>query len=490
MSNERLEEIRLSRLKKRESLLKAGMPPYPAEARRTHTLEQVNQLFEQLLAASTPIVLIGRVMGIRRHGGVVFLDIRDQAAVFQLQLNRNEVPADVFDRLASVDHGDWIQASGALIRTQRGVKTLQVQAWHVLSKSIRPLPDSWFGLKDHETRFRQREVDLWLNEEVRTVFLERSRIVTWLRQYLDQQGFLEVETPILQPLPGGAAARPFTTHHTALDMDLYLRIAPELYLKRLITSGFEKVYELARNFRNEGIDREHNPEFTMLELYWAFADYEDLMELSETMLEQVVRALAAAPEVEWHGQTLSFARPFKRMRFVDLVSEHLGVDILATKDPAVYQAIVKKHELEEPAVLTYPKLIDELYKELIRPTLIQPVILYDYPIELQPLAKRNLTDPRIAEQFQLLAGGMEIIKAYTEQNDPVEQRERFIEQQQAREAGDQEMPPIDESFLRALEYGMPPTAGLGLGIDRLTAVLTNSPSVRDTILFPLLRPEQ
>lgn len=490
MANERLEEIRQARLQKRAALLAAGQVPYPAEARRTHTLAQVNQEFEELQREQTPLVLVGRVTAARAHGGVMFVDLKDSQAVLQVQFAKDVLAGEFWQQLEQLDTGDWIEAEGKAIKTQRGAKTLAVTGWRWLAKSIRPLPENWFGLKDMETRFRQREVDLWLNNELRQKFTRRSQIINWLRQYLTQQGYLEVETPVLQTIAGGAAARPFVTHHNALETDLFLRIAPELYLKRLLVGGYEKIFEIARNFRNEGVDREHNPEFTMLELYWAYADYEDLMDFTEELLEKLVRELGETAEVTWQGHVLGFERPLKRVRYVELVSERLGWDIMAEKETAAYEKIFAEKGLRLPAVRTYAKLVDELYKELIRPELITPTIVYDYPAELQPLAKQKYSEPGIVEQFQLLAGGMELVKAYTEQNDPVEQRARFLEQQAARAHGDVEAPPIDESYLRALEYGMPPAAGWGLGIDRLVAILTDTATVRDTIMFPLLKPEK
>lgn len=488
MAEERLEEIRQARLRKREALLAAGQAAYPAEARRTHTLEEANREFETLLQDETPVVLAGRVIAKRMHGGVAFADLKDTAAVFQVQFSKDVLAAELFDRLELLDAGDWIEVAGKVMKTQRGVKTLLATEWHFLSKSIRPLPDTWFGLKDHETRFRQREVDFWLNDEVREKFVTRSKILSWLRGYLDALGYLEVETPVLQTIAGGAAAKPFVTHHNALDIDLFLRIAPELYLKRLLVGGYEKVFEIARNFRNEGIDRQHNPEFTMLELYWAYADYEDLMDFTEELFEKLAQELFDVSEVTWQGHALGFERPLKRVRYVDLVSEKLGVDIMKEKGTAAYENIFREKKLTLPEQRTYAKLVDELYKELIRPNLIEPVLVYDYPAELQPLAKRKYSEPGIVEQFQLLVGGMEIVKAYTEQNDPVEQRARFVEQQAARAEGDDEAPLLDESYIRALEYGMPPAAGWGLGIDRLVAILTDTPTIRDTIMFPLLKP--
>ena len=490
MAEERLQEIRASRLKRREQLLTAGQVPYPSEARRTHTVAEIGADFDALSAAPEPIVVAGRVMNIREHGSVVFWDVRDATGALQIQLSKDEVPPDIFAQSRLLDVGDFIQAGGQLVRTKRGVETLLVAEWHILTKSIHPLPSAWHGLKDHEARFRQREIDLLLNDQARQVIETRSRLIAWLRGYLSKQGYLEVETPILQSIAGGAAARPFVTHHQALDIPLYLRIAAELYLKRLLAAGFEKVFEIDRRFRNEGIDRQHNPEFTMLESQWAYADYEDLMEFTEEALERLTHDLFQTTTFTWQDTDLSFARPFARERYVDMVSQRLGVDILTEKDPARYEAIFKRENLPLPEITTYYHLVDELYKELVRPSIVQPTIVYDYPAEMAPLAKRSQTDPRIAEKFQLVAAGVELNNCYTELNDPVLQREIFVAQQRERDAGNEEAQALDEEYLRALEYGVPPNAGWSLGIDRLVMLLTNSASIRDTIAFPLLKPEK
>jgi lysyl-tRNA synthetase, class II len=365
---------------------------------------------------------------------------------------------------------------------------LRVASWHWLSKSVRPLPDKWYGLKDQELRLRQREVDFLFNRKAEEIIRLRSKIIGWLRQRLQRDGFLEVETPILQSLAGGAAAMPFKTHHNALGRDLYLRIAPELYLKRLLVSGFEMVFEIGRNFRNEGVDREHNPEFTMCELYWCLADYEDLMIYTEKILGQLVASLKLSQEETGMGEVIEWLKPWKKIQFAELFKEKTGVDVLTDKNIKIYEDVFKRHDLALPQIKTYAKLVDELYKELIRPTLRQPTLLYDYPIELAPLAKAAVSNPGIAEKFQLVAGGMEIVNAYTELNDPVEQRKRFEQQQAEREQGDEEAAVLDEDYLRAMEYGMPPAGGLGLGIDRLVALITSAPNIRETIAFPLLKP--
>ena len=490
MAEERLDEIRQIRLKKRQSLIDDGREPYPAEARRSHTVSEALGSFQKLIKDKTPVTVAGRLMSIRSHGSVVFMDIADETGLLQLQFAKDGVAEEIFKRIESVDSGDFIQAAGVCIKTERGVETLLVDEFHLLSKSIRPLPGTWFGLKDSEKRYRQREMDLLINKQGRDVLVLRGKILSWLRIELSKEGYLEVETPILQQIAGGALARPFKTHHHALDRDLFLRIAPELYLKRLLVAGFEKVFDMGRCFRNEGVDREHNPEFTMCELYWAYADYEDLMDFTEQLITGLVREMKEGEEVECGKETLSFAMPWKRIRFIDVMNEELGVDILEEKSVNKYVEIMKKKGLEIPTIRTYAKMIDELYKEIVRPKIIQPTMLFDYPTELAPLAKQKTTDKRVAEKFQVLIKGTEVINAYTEQNDPVEQRNKFEGQQADRKKGDDEVGDIDEDYIRALEHGMPPAAGWGLGVDRLVAVLGDVHNVRDTIAFPLLRPEK
>ncbi len=490
MAEKRLEEIRIERLRKRTELLEANKVPYPAEAKRSHTVAEALEDFTALADDGTPVTLNGRVMAVRSHGSVAFLDLRDATGTLQVQVNKDNMPEDIFAGLSTIDTGDFIEAVGKLITNARGTQTLEAVEFHMLTKSINPLPSSWHGLKDHEARFRNREVDLLLNDEAREILLTRSRIISWIRTHMIESGYLEVETPALQAMHGGAAARPFTTHHNALGVPLHLRIAAELHLKRLLVSGFEKVFEIERRFRNEGIDRQHNPEFTMLEAQWAYADYEDLMDAMEQMLHKLCMDLFGTTSIEWQGTMLSWEAPLPRLRFVDVVSAKLGVDILTETDPQVYLDLFKKHKLATPEAENYYQLVDELYKHLVRPEILQPTILYDYPAQMVPLAKPSLSDPRIAEKFQPIAMGLELGNNYTEQNDPVIQRDVLEEQQAERESGDEEAHALDESYLRAMEYGMPPNVGWGIGIDRLVMLLTNAASVRDVIAFPLLRPEQ
>lgn len=490
MAEERLEEIRQSRLQKRQLLIDAGQVPYPSEVKRTHITTQALSDFDKLTEDGTPITLAGRLTGLRSHGGVVFMDLTDGEGALQLQLTKSDVPVEIFDRIGTADVGDFIQAVGSLTKTQRGVPTLNIKEWHIISKSIRPLPSAHYGLKDKESRFRRREVDFLINPEARELVLVRSKVIAWLRNAFIKEGFLEVETPILQPIAGGTTATPFTTHHEALDSDLYLRIAPELYLKRLLVGGFERVFEIGRNFRNEGVDREHNPEFTMLEAYWSYVDYEDLMDFLEKTLSQLVRDIAGKEPIPRGDSMLDFSTPWKRERYVDIVSQAIGFDILEEKDLAKYEEVLKERGLELPAVRTYPKLVDEFYKEVVRPTLVQPTFIYDFPVEIEPLAKQNATDPRVVERFQLVIAGTELLKAYSELNDPVIQLQRFEEQQAARAAGDKEIGEVDTDYVEAMEYGMPPAAGVGIGIDRLVWLITNAGTLRDTIAFPLLKTER
>jgi lysyl-tRNA synthetase class 2 len=489
MANERLEEIRARRLHTRQVLIERQLPPYPAEVRRSHTLATLTRDFPSLSSDSVPVVVVGRVVSIRRHGSLIFCDIRDESGSFQLQVSRDVLASDIFERFSWLDSGDWVQAAGDLVLTKRNVSALRVTAFHIISKAIRPLPSTWYGLKDHEERFRQREVDLLLNQGARDIIVLRSRIVRWLRDYFLKHEYLEVETPILQATAGGAAAQPFLTRHGALGIPLFLRVAAELYLKRLLVGGFEKVFELGRYFRNEGIDRQHNPEFTMLEANWAFADYEDYMDFTEQLLADLTQTIRGSTVVSWGEHSLSFATPLPRKRFVDLVSEAVGFDVLAQKDPAAYVAFCAQAKLPPPEPATYVNALEHVYKHRVRPEIIQPSLLYDYPQEMAPLAKRNLTDPRIAEQFQLIVGGMELVKSYTELNDPVVQRAVLEEQLKEHEAGNVDVHTIDYDYLRAMEYGMPPNAGWGMGIDRLVLVLSGAHSLRDTLAFPLLRPE-
>lgn len=463
--------------------------------------EQGNTLDEGGAGASAR--LAGRVTGLRSHGRTMFADLSDRSGRLQLYLRRNDLDESTWELLQLLDLGDWVGVEGAPFRTRMGEVTLRVARLELLAKSLRPLPFGkeetddagerhvHGGFADVEQRYRQRYADLAVNPEVRRVFEVRARVIRAMRAFLDELGYLEVETPVLQPLYGGATARPFTTHHHALDMPLYLRIADELYLKRLIVGGLERVYEIAKDFRNEGIDRTHNPEFTMLEFYEAFADYHDMMERVESLMRSVVReATGGELRVRFEDDELDFEPAFARVAFLDAIREHAGVDAAAADDDALREALLGHGgDRAEAAAMNRAKLLDELFGACVEPTLVQPTFVVDYPVELSPLAKPKRGEPGLVERFELYAAGRELANAFSELNDPVDQRGRFEEQVRMREGGDLEAQQLDEDYLRALEYGMPPTGGVGIGVDRLVMLLTNSPSIRDVLLFPTMRPE-
>jgi lysyl-tRNA synthetase class 2 len=402
----------------------------------------------------------------------------------------NTLGQEAYERFGDLDVGDLLGVEGTVLKTRTGETTVEVRQFWLLAKALRPIPEKWHGLKDVEVRYRQRYLDLIANPSVREIFVKRALLLRAIRQFLDERGFLEVETPILQPVYGGALARPFITHHNALDMDLYLRIAPELYLKRLLVGGFERVYEIGRNFRNEGIDARHNPEFTMLEAYQAYADYHDIMRLVEELIAFVAQSVLGTTTITYQGHTIDLTPPWRRLSLMDALKEVTGVDFLAFRnDDERARAIGRQLGLSIEPTDHWGRVLDEALKKKVVPTLIQPTFLLDYPVEISPLAKRKPDDPTMTERFQGFIGGLEVANAFSELNDPLDQRERFEMQQRLRERGDVEAHPLDWDFVTALEYGMPPTGGLGIGIDRLMMLFTNSPSIREVILFPLLRPE-
>jgi lysyl-tRNA synthetase class 2 len=481
-----IEELRKERLKKLEQIRKLGVNPFPSSCDRTHPISKALRL-----KLSSKASVAGRITSFRRHGAIIFADLRDETGKIQL-LFRNEKLATTNRKLLTLlDLGDFISSSGKTMKTKAGEKTIEVSDFTLLTKTLRPLPSKWHGLKDIEERYRKRYLDLLMNPEVRKVFEARTKLLRLIREYLDKHEFLEVETPILQPLYGGASARPFITHHNALDADFYLRISDELYLKRLIVGGFEKVYEVSKDFRNEGIDRQHSPEFTMVEFYWAYADYKDLMEFTEEMLSWVIKKSCGSLEVKFEDQVLDFTPPWPRVTYRDLILEHTGVDIDKERtDKALRRAISKEGlKLDLSGTVGYGAVLDALYKEFCRPKVIQPIFLIDHPAELMPLAKRKAEDSSKIESFQLLASGYELIKAYSELNDPQDQKERWLEQEGLAKKGLEEHEALDEDYIEALEYGMPPTAGWGMGVDRLSAILTGQHTIRDVIFFPALRPK-
>lgn len=481
-----IDELKKVRLQKLEALKKKGIVPYPGTVKREHSIKAARKLSGEYTSVA------GRIMGLRGHGKIFFLDLVDGTGKIQVVLKSDVCDEETLALTAYMDLGDFLAVQGEVRKTQAGEISVFAKNFQLISKALRPLPSEWHGLKDIEERYRQRYVDLIVNPEVREIFLTRSKVVTFLRAFLDSDGFVEVETPVLQPIYGGAQAKPFITHHNALDVDLFLRISDELYLKRLIVGGFDKVYEIGRDFRNEGIDRQHNPEFTMLEFYWAYANYDDLMNYTETMLSRLVRELKGSYKLTYQGQKLDFTPPWPRKTYRDVVMEHSGIDINDADDEKKLLAAIKsKHiKLDLTGVIGYGALLDTLYKATARPLLTGPMYLTDRPTAFVALAKRRPDDPTKTASFQLLVAGKEIINAYNELNDPQDQAARWRESEKLGKKGQSEHEAFDDDYVRALEYGMPPTAGWGLGIDRLVSILTDQPNIKDVILFPTLRPEK
>jgi lysyl-tRNA synthetase class 2 len=483
---------------KMEELKRLGYDPYPHKFAYTHTLGEIHEHFDaasaqELDEGKRPVRVCGRIMALRPHGKAGFLDLFDGERRLQVYVRQDRVGAETFRLFELFDLGDIVGAAGILFRTRTQELTVLASALEHLAKNLLPLPEKWHGLVDMETRYRQRYVDLVVNQEVRATFVKRGKIIREIRNFLDERDYLEVETPVLQTVAGGALARPFKTHHNALDIEMYLRIALELYLKRLIVGGIPRVYEMSRIFRNEGISTQHNPEFTMLEFYQAYSDFRDLMDLTEELITRIAVAVAGSKQVAYQEHILDFSA---WQRFT-MQAAILHFWPSQAPKPAE-EDLRSQSRLRELAVLTGAenepdstpgKLLAAIFEHVVEPKLIQPTFIYDYPTELSPLSKTRADDPSIVERFELYIAGMEIANAYSELNDPEEQRARFEEQLKARGRGDEEAHAMDEDYIRALSYGMPPTAGEGIGIDRLTMVLTNSRSIRDVILFPLLRPE-
>jgi len=475
---------------KLERLRTAGIDPYPARFERTHTSEQALALLGDASANDTSVTVAGRITAMRQMGKASFLDLQDGSGRIQVYVKQESVGVQPYALLRDIDLGDFLGVRGTLFRTKTGEPTLEAQTLTVLVKALRPPPEKWHGLHDVEVRYRQRYLDLLANPEVRNIFIARSRVVAAVRRFLDARGYLEVETPILQSTAGGAAARPFVTYHNALDRQLHLRIALELYLKRLVVGGFEKVYELGRIFRNEGVSTKYNPEFTMLESYEAYADYHRLMAMVEEMISGIAGEVTGSPRVPYGETEIDFSPPWPRIPLRDAILERSGVDFAAHRDaPSLRDAASRAGVQAEPS-WGRGKIIDELLTLHVEPHLLQPTFLIDYPIELSPLAKRKPDNPDLVERFEFFICGREVGNAYTELNDPIDQRGRFEEQARLRAAGDEETELADEDFLIALEHGMPPAGGLGVGIDRLVMALTGASSIREVILFPALREAQ
>jgi lysyl-tRNA synthetase, class II len=483
---------RARRLSDLDDLRARGVDPYPVRFDRDHTLAAIREEFEGLAAGTeTPVEvrIAGRILLIRRQGKLTFATVRDQSGTLQLFVSRGDLGDDEHDAFERLDLGDWIGVTGTVMTTRKGELSVRVYGWTLLAKALRPLPDKWRGLSDIDTRFRQRYVDLVVNDEARRVFEVRFAAVAAIRRTLEERGFVEVETPVLQHELGGATARPFVTHHNALDMDLYLRIAPELALKRLVVGGFERVFEIARVFRNEGIDTSHNPEFTMLEAYQAFADYHDMMELTESLVVTAARAALGTTIVTIAGTEVDLAEPWPRATMTALVQEHAGVELAPSMAVDTARSILDSLAIGYDDAWGAGRLTLKVYDELVEPRLVRPTFVLDYPRETSPLARAHRDDPTLVERFEVVANGSELANAYSELNDPLEQRARFEAEAAARAAGDAEAGTVDEDYLRALEYGLPPTGGLGIGIDRLSMLLAGVTSIREVILFPTLRPE-
>ncbi|MBN2238270.1 MAG: lysine--tRNA ligase [Dehalococcoidales bacterium] len=490
----RLERISQDRLDKVTRLREAGVDPYPNKYPRTHTAQQAKELLEKIEAGEATgdrIMVAGRIMANRSMGKSSFMDIRDGTDKLQLLfMNVKQMEEPKLQQFKDLDIGDFIGVEGSILRTRTGEPTVRVDKYVLLSKSLLPLPDKFHGVSDIEVRYRQRYVDLISNPEVKELFKIRSRIISAIRRFLDDRDFIEVETPVLHPSAGGALATPFITHHNALDQDFYMRIALELHLKRLIVGGFDKVYEIGRIFRNEGISTTHNPEFTLIETYEAYADYHDVMKMQEDLIAQAARDVLGTEIITFNGNEINLAPPWQRVPLRDAVKEYSGIDFVKYPTAAELMEKMRSMDMEVDPNKNWAKQVDEIYKTYARPKIIQPTILYDYPVSLSPLAKNKPGEERVVERFQSVIAGLEVDNAYSELNDPVLQRKRFEEQLKDRIESDEERWTIDEDYLTALEYGMPPTGGLGIGIDRLVMLLTDKQSIREVILFPQLRDKE
>ena len=475
------------RLNKMNQLSELGLEPFGRKFDWTHHAQDIADDFEELSEKETVVRLAGRVMAIRGHGKTAFLDLLDKTGRIQLYVRKDALGEDNYGIIKLMDIGDIIGVSGTVFRTHMGELSIKAVSLEILSKALRPLPEKWHGLKDIETRYRQRYVDLIVNPDVRKTFLQRSKIIKSIREILDNKDFLEVETPIMHAIAGGATARPFITYHNALDMELYMRVAPELYLKRLIVGGFERVYELGRVFRNEGIDIKHNPEFTMVEVYQAYADYNDLMDLTETIISETAEKVLGTKQITYNDQEIDLASPWIRMTMIEAVAKYTGVDFTGVTDVEEARKMAAGINVPIEKSFGVGKIINACFDEHVEDKLIQPTFITGHPKEISPLAKSSAADPEITDRFEAYIYGREMCNGFSELNDPIDQRERFLKQVEERNNGDEEANMMDEDFLNALEYGLPPTGGLGIGIDRLVMLLTDSSSIRDVLLFPHMR---
>ena len=488
-------ELFQQRVQKLESLRKEGIDPFPNNFRVTHTSRDIHQRFDskpddELKSVEETFSLAGRIVAIRDFGKASFIQIQDRKGRIQAYLRKDVVGDKAFHLFKTSDIGDFIGLEGRVFRTKTLELTLQVQGFQLLAKSLRPLPEKWHGLTDIESRYRQRYLDLIANPEVREIFLTRIHTIQKIRDFFNQRDFIEVETPMLHPIPGGATAKPFKTHHNALDMELYMRVAPELFLKRLVIGGLERIFEINRCFRNEGISTQHNPEFTMLEFYQSYSTYEDMMKMTEELLCPMVKEIHGSFRLTYQGKEINFTPPWKRIPFKESLLEYGRVDPAVLKEPSRAIEVAKGLGLDLKKGTSFGRVLADLFKEMVEPHLLEPTFVIHYPTEVSPLSRRNGNDPEVVDRFELFIAGREIANGFSELNDPIDQRDRFV--QQLREKVDEAdtLLTLDEDFLRALEFGMPPTAGEGIGIDRWVMLLTDSPSIRDVIFFPLLRMEK
>jgi len=489
---EKINPVIEERRKKLNIIRQRGIDPYPSKFICTITARDAKQRFghlkdDQLERLNETFSMAGRIMAIRNFGKASFIHIKDRTDKIQAYIKRDMVGEEQYSLFRLMDIGDFIGIEGSFFRTRTGEFTILAHSICLLTKSLRPLPEKWHGLTDIELRYRMRYLDLIVNEKSREVFIKRSRIIEAIREFFKERGFLEVETPMMQPIPGGATARPFKTYHNALGMHLYLRIAPELYLKRLVIGGFERVFEINRNFRNEGVSGEHNPEFTMLEFYMSYATYEDLMKLTEDLFQFILERVIGSERLSYQGKEIDFSPPWRRIPFFEALKEIGNVPSEIMEDRERLFGFAKEKGISAVERENRGKLLTKIFDHLVEPRLVQPTFIYGYPIEVSPLAKRNRDNPEIVDRFELFIAGKEIANAFNELNDPDDQRQRFLQQVAEREAGDEEAQFMDEDYIMALEYGLPPTAGEGIGIDRLVMILTDSPSIRDVILFPHMR---
>ncbi|PFI92462.1 lysine--tRNA ligase [Priestia megaterium] len=492
MSHEELNDQFLVRREKMSNLQDQGIDPFGQRFERTHTSQQLISEYdeltkEQLEENEVPVSLAGRIMTKRGKGKAGFAHVQDLTGQIQLYVRKDAIGEEQYEIFSSVDIGDLVGVEGVLFKTKVGELSIKVKDFTLLTKALRPLPDKYHGLKDIEQRYRQRYLDLITNPESKQTFISRSRIIQSMRRYLDNHGYLEVETPMMHSIAGGAAARPFVTHHNALDMELYMRIAIELHLKRLIVGGLEKVYEIGRVFRNEGVSTRHNPEFTMIELYEAYADYKDIMALTENLIAHIAQEVLGTTKIQYGDQEVDLTPEWTRLHMVDAIKQYTGVDFWGETSVEEARALAKEHGVEITEHMQYGHIVNEFFEQKVEEQLIQPTFIYGHPVEISPLAKKNAEDPRFTDRFELFIVAREHANAFTELNDPIDQRERFEAQLKEKEQGNDEAHEMDDDFIEALEYGMPPTGGLGIGIDRLVMLLTNAPSIRDVLLFPHMR---